>query len=259
MAVGRTHREDERTGIEDNALAEPHRLVEVPFELRLGQRDELVGLRVQKQLFLIAVENQICLRVGVRENRLEILGQRPPQPPRHGGQKIRLTRSRGPEHRDEQGLHFDDARGTVRWQRGQASWWQATPLTSMACPSTLNREGRNRCCASLPSKGSPVSSEWAETHLTSPGAKRCQQCGHVMRGGSGEAFRRTIDRLLIVADPPIACRRTMLAPLRPVKGQASQPVVRTDYRLDTIMPLARVQDADSSSLKSRQRRWRNFL
>ena len=49
------------------------------------------------------------------------------------------------------------SRGISRWQLGQASFLQTTPLGSIAKPSGLNREGRKRIKASsLRSRLSPA-------------------------------------------------------------------------------------------------------
>ena len=71
------------------------------------------------------------------------------------------------------------ARGIGRWHRGQARVRQVIPLESIASPSIVNRLGKNRCCCSGPSKGSPSRSICSEIHNTCSGANRSQQWGHV--------------------------------------------------------------------------------
>jgi hypothetical protein len=50
---------------------------------------------------------------------------------------------------------------------------------SVASPSMVNRLGKNLCCCSGPSKGSPSRSTCSELHNTCSGANRSQQWGHV--------------------------------------------------------------------------------
>ena len=73
------------------------------------------------------------------------------------------------------------ARGIGRWHCGQARVRQVIPRASIASPSSVNRLGRNRCCRSGPSSGSPSRSMCSEIQRTSSGAKPlpAMRAGHL--------------------------------------------------------------------------------